>query len=434
MNPTWPTRRGHTHGCRKDCKTNVAGSSVPKSAADDVTISQERYPLSLSILKSDFMGIKQTVREYGLVLKDRLGIGLTTPVDNRKHLDAAIGWLKHAQDVTGNGGVAQTWLVRHEKWAPAYPETTGYIIPTFYRYAALTGDNDVRERARRMADWEIEIQHPGGGVLAGALGDSDQPTVFNTGQVIFGWVRAFEEEGEERYREAAVRAANWLCDIMDADGCWRSWGSPMTGKQINTYNTRSAWSLARVHEITGESRFLDAAVRNCEWALTQALPNGWLDNNCLQDNNQPFTHTIAYAMRGLLEIGDYAKRQDFVGAATKIADAMHAALPANGYMPGRFNREWRPTVKWSCLTGDCQLAINWARLFQITGEERYRQATNCVLPFVKSTQRLTGHGLDITGGIKGSHPIDGGYHPWQYPNWAAKFFADALMIEMALPT
>lgn len=78
---------------------------------------------------------------------------------------------------------------------PAYPETTGYIIPTFYRYAALTGDNDVRERARRMADWEIEIQHPSGGVLAGALGDSDQPTVFNTGQVLFGWVRAFEEEG-----------------------------------------------------------------------------------------------------------------------------------------------------------------------------------------------------------------------------------------------
>lgn len=54
----------------------------------------------------------------------------------------------------------------------------------FYRYAALTGDNDVRERARRMADWEIEIQHPSGGVLAGALGDSDQPTVFNTGEVI----------------------------------------------------------------------------------------------------------------------------------------------------------------------------------------------------------------------------------------------------------
>ena len=31
------------------------------------------------------------------------------------------------------------------------------------------------------------------------------------------------------------------------------------------------------------------------------------------------------------------------------------------------------------------------------------------------------------GGIKGSHPIWGGYDPFRYPNWAAKFFVDALL-------
>ncbi len=374
------------------------------------------------------MGLSESLRLKGLVLKDRLGIGRTAPADNRRHLDAAIAWLKRAQDATGNGGVAQTWLVRYGKWAPAYPETTGYIIPTFYRYAALAGDADARARARRMADWEIEIQHPTGGVLAGALGDSDQPTVFNTGQVIFGWVRAFEEEGDERYREAAVRAATWLCDIMDDDGCWRRFGSPLTGKQINTYNTRSAWGLARAHQITGETRFLDAAVRNCEWALTQALPNGWLQNNCLQDNEQPFTHTIAYAMRGLLEVGAYAGREDFLQAARTIGDAMVAGLPVSGKLPGRFDSAWRPTVTWSCLTGDCQLAINWSRLYQITGDALYRNAASRALRFVKSTQSLDGENPNTRGGIKGSHPINGGYHPWQYPNWATKFYADALML------
>ena len=375
------------------------------------------------------MQFADLVIQKSRILKERLGIGLTTPADNQIHLDAAIAWLKHAQDVTGNGGVAQTWLVRLNKWAPAYPETTGYIIPTFYRYAALTGDEDARARGRRMADWEIEIQHPSGGVLAGALGDSDQPTVFNTGQVIFGWARAFEEEGDERYREAAVRAAHWLCDILDDDGCWRSWGSPMTGKQINTYNTRTAWSLARAHAITGEQRFLDAAVRNGEWALTQAHPNGWLANNCLQDNEQPFTHTIAYAMRGLLEIGAYAQREDLLHAARRIGDAMLLALPASGKLPGRFDSQWQPTVNWSCLTGDCQLGINWGRLYQITGEQTYREATARVLSFVKRTQRLGGDDPDTRGGIKGSHPINGGYHPWQYPNWATKFYADALMMD-----
>lgn len=363
-------------------------------------------------------------------LTESFDIGLSAPQDNRTHLDAAIRWLKLAQDVTGNGGVAQTRLIKFGRWAPSYPETTGYIIPTLYRYAALAGDDDCRARARRMADWEIDIQHPTGGVLAGALGDSDQPTIFNTGQVIFGWVRAFEEEGDERYRTAAVRASDWLCDVMDPDGCWRTWGSPMTGKQINTYNTRSAWSLVRTFQITGERRYLDAAVRNAEWALTQARANGFLDNNCLQDNAQPFTHTIAYAMRGLLEIGAAAGRDDLIAAARTIGEAMLAALPPDGRLPGRFDSAWRPTVKWSCLTGDCQLGINWGRLYQLTGEARYRDATTRVLGFVKRTQKLDG-APESLGAIKGSHPVQGGYHPWQYPNWATKFYADALMMDDA---
>jgi len=379
------------------------------------------------------MGIAETFRLKGLVLKDWWGIDRTRPVDNRTHLDAAIGWLKHAQDVTGNGGVAQTYLVRSKRWAPSYPETTGYIIPTLYRYATLSGDEDSRVRARRMADWEIEVQHPTGGVLAGALGDSDRPTVFNTGQVIFGWVRAFEEEGDERYRHAAVRAADWLIELMDSDGCWRKFGSPMTGKHINTYNTRTAWSLARVHEITGDRRYLNAAVKNAEWAMTQRNAVGWLAQNCLRDSLQPFTHTIAYAMRGLLEIGIASGRSNFVDAARVIGDAMLAALPANGRLPGRFNDNWTPTVRWSCLTGDCQLAINWGRLYQIGGEESYRAAASRSLDFVKTTQSLAddAENADARGGIKGSYPLNGHYHPWQYPNWACKFFADALMMDEA---
>lgn len=375
------------------------------------------------------MGISETIRLKSISLRDQLGIGLTKPADNRTHLDAAIAWIKHAQDVTGNGGVAQTYLVRHQRWAPSYPETTGYIIPTLYRYAALTGDADSRARARRMADWEIEIQHPTGGVLAGALGDSDQPTIFNTGQVIFGWVRAFEEEQDERYRVAAVRAADWLIDVMDQDGCWRQFGSPMTGKQVNTYNTRSAWSIARVYDITGERIYLDAAIRNAEWAMTERNTVGWLAQNCLQDSSQPFTHTIAYAMRGLLEIGAASGREDLIAAAQVIGDAMLKALPPDGRLAGRFDEQWRPTVNWSCLTGDCQLGINWGRLFKLTGEYKYREATSRVLNFVKQTQKLECPNRAELGGIKGSYPIDGGYHPWQYPNWATKFFADALMMD-----
>ncbi len=45
------------------------------------------------------MGIAETIRLKMLSLKDACGIGLTVPTDNRVHLDAAVAWLKHAQDV-----------------------------------------------------------------------------------------------------------------------------------------------------------------------------------------------------------------------------------------------------------------------------------------------------------------------------------------------
>ena len=114
-----------------------------------------------------------------------------------------------------------------------------------------------------------------------------------------------------------------------------------------------------------------------------------------------------------------------------LAREPNAEDPANGFLPGRFDSQWKPTVKWSCLTGDCQLGINWGRLYKITGDAKYRDATTTILGFVKRTQKLTGSDRDTVGGIKGSHPIDGGYHPWQYPNWATKFYADALMMDMA---
>jgi hypothetical protein len=36
----------------------------------------------------------------------------------------------------------------------------------------------------------------------------------------------------------------------------------------------------------------------------------------------------------------------------------------------------------------------------------------------------------VRGGIAGSLPIWGDYSRFEYPNWAAKFFADALLMDL----
>ncbi|MHB8425775.1 MAG: hypothetical protein ACYDB9_11615, partial [Gammaproteobacteria bacterium] len=212
-------------------------------------------------------------------------------LDARAAMAAAAEWLTRAQDATGTGGVSAYYDLKSHKWAAAYPETTGYIIPTFFRYAEFSGQTEYRERALRMASWESDIQLPEGGVRAGTL-DATQvvPTIFNTGQVLFGWLAAWGQIREPRFRDSLMRAAEWLLAAQDADGAWRRFASPFTAHQVNTYNTRVAFALARAGQALGETRYLDAAVRNVRWALTQMRGNGWLENNDLEDNARPLTH------------------------------------------------------------------------------------------------------------------------------------------------
>jgi len=75
------------------------------------------------------------------------------------------------------------------------------------------------------------------------------------------------------------------------------------------------------------------------------------------------------------------------------------------------------------------MAQIWLRLFQLTGDASYLGAATVANGYVKQTQaRATGI-AGIDGGIGGSYPIQGEYQSFQFVNWAAKFFADSLMLE-----
>lgn len=353
------------------------------------------------------------------------------PVDALRGLQAAAEWLARAQDAAGCGGVSAYYDAKKRQWAGAYPETTGYIIPTFFRYAAFSGQPDYRERAIRMAEWETDIQLPDGGVRAGTL-DANQvvPTIFNTGQVLFGWISAWQQTQDPRFRDSAVRAADWLVAAQDPDGAWRRFASPFANHALNTYNTRVAFALAKAGDILGEQRYLEAAVRNVEWALTQGHPNGWLENNDLEDNRRPLTHTIAYATRGILETGLIAANATFVDAAARMAGAVAKSQRSDGALPGRLDSGWRAAARWSCVTGNAQMAIIWQRLAAETGDVSWKPAAEKANRFNVSVQGSAAADPARRGGIPGSHPLGGGYMKNRYPNWAAKFFMDALMLQV----
>ena len=145
----------------------------------------------------------------------------------------------------------------------------------------------------------------------------------------------------------------------------------------------------------------------------------------------PFTHTIAYATRGFLESGVLLGEARYVDAALKAGRGLAAVQRQDGWLAGTYKDGWVTDAGYSCLTGVAQMSLNWTRLAQVTGDETLRKNARAALAYLKTTQRLDDEDPAIRGGIAGSAPIWGDYSRFEYPNWAAKFFADALMMDMA---
>ncbi len=121
-----------------------------------------------------------------------------------------------------------------------------------------------------------------------------------------------------------------------------------------------------------------------------------------------------------------------IQAAQRAAGALQKRQSQDGFLRARYGPGWRSDVSWSCLTGDAQMAILWQRFYQLSGEPGYLQAAEMANTYVKQAHNRAASLPGVMGGISGSHPIYGGYEPYRNLNWAAKFFADSLLLSIQL--
>ncbi|MFV1973382.1 MAG: hypothetical protein ACC648_06645 [Thiohalobacterales bacterium] len=350
--------------------------------------------------------------------------------EHETHLRGTIDWLCRAQDVRNGqsdaGGVSAGWSFE-DGWLPSYPETTGYIIETFFAAADILKQPELAERAERMINWELSIQLPDG-AFPGHFGEAgSRPVIFNTGQIMHGMVAGYTQLGREDCLQAAVQAGHWLGQQQDDDGCWRKFEH---NDVPHVYNTRATWALLATGLLAGEDELVVAAKRNLEWALTRQTASGWFASNAFIPERSPFTHTIAYAIRGFMESGVLLGEERFLQAAVIAAHALANVQRQDGWLAGAYKDGWVADAGYCCLTGLAQMSLNWTRLAQITGEDHFRERARAGLDYLKTTQKLAAADAAVRGGIAGSSPIWGDYSRFEYPNWAAKFFADALMMDM----
>jgi hypothetical protein len=362
---------------------------------------------------------------------DHRGLGSSDPGAARV-IDEALAWLGRAQDgsSTADGGVARHYsLVKG--WGASYPETTGYIVPTILEHARSREDAELLARGRRMLDWLVAIQFPEGGFQGGMVNQTPRvPVTFNTGQILLGLAAGVRVFGDA-YRDPMNRAADWLANSLDPDGCWRKHRTPFASADDKAYETHVAWGLFEAARVDPGRGWGEAGLRQVRWAIQQQQPNGWMAKCCLSDASRPLTHTLGYALRGMVEAHRWSPQADVLAAARLLADGLSRALAPDGRLPGRLFPDWTAAADYVCVTGASQIAHSWLLLFEITGERRYLELGRRANAYVRRTIDVDGP-PQTRGGVKGSFPVDGGYGRFEYLNWAAKFTIDSQAQELAL--
>jgi malonyl-CoA O-methyltransferase len=286
------------------------------------------------------------------------------------HPRRALGWVRANEAPYGGIRV-------HSKHAHAYPEVTGYLVPTLLRY----GD---RTLAVRLLRWLQHIQR-----ADGSYPDPDRgvPHIFDTGQILRGLLAGVELV--PAVRDSARRAADYLCSQM-VDGGNGGFGirydyDPTIPETVHLYVLPA---LVQAADVLQNQEFKDAAGRCLNYYCAH---KDFLNINHL-------THFLAYELEALIDLG----RADL---AIPVLDQLRAEQAADGSVRGQGG------AQWVCSPGLAQLAICWYK----TGQW---QAADKAMAWLEANQRPS-------GGFRGSYGPGAAYLVDAELSWAAKFYLDA---------
>lgn len=160
-----------------------------------------------------------------------------------------------------------------EEWGP-YTEpiaTTYYMLMDLGNIALFEPDNtEVKALIRSSADWLLSTQKEDGS-WAVAYRDSDYAEAFTDLRdyrpTFYGLVVAYRIFGDEKYLSGARRGAEWLIANAVESHKWLGvCGDTRFAADFAT--VQSAQAFLELHELTGEQRYLDAAVETARFYMT----------------------------------------------------------------------------------------------------------------------------------------------------------------------
>jgi len=209
---------------------------------------------------------------------------------------------------------------------------------------------------------------------------------------------------------------------LESDGAWRQ-AAYMPGF-VPTYYTRAVWGVLEANRHLQWPDVPEKMRGALRYYAERFQADGTLLHWGFRPGKSAFTHTIAYTLQGFLESALLLGEAAIVDRVVYAAEKLMVERKKAGRTAGRYGAGWRGDYSFRCLTGNAQLSILFQRLWQITGEEKFRRAAEGFLNEIIDFQNL-GKNPDTRGALPGSAPFWGPYLRFRYPNWGVKFFLDA---------
>lgn len=297
----------------------------------------------------------------------------------------AIGWIKN-HSIDGHA------IMCTSERKKAYPEVTGYYIPSLIRWG-------YRELALNYAEWLLQAQKEDGSWY-----DTDDraPYIFDTAQILKGLIAARElYKNTDHIDNAIQRGADWILSCMTTEGqlvtpdkeCWGN-DESMCSELIHLYCLSP---LVEAGKLYHKEEYVEKARQ-----ILNFYKENYLDKIL---NFSLLSHFYSYVIEALVDLGE----EDLAQSAMK---KMETYQKESGAIPAYNN------VDWTCSTGMFQMAVIWFKLGDFEhGEKTFRYA--CRLQ-------------NETGGWYGSYLSEdnevemNNYFSMEEISWANKYFLDAL--------
>lgn len=329
------------------------------------------------------------------VMQDLAGVGRQPEKDYRTHLRATLEWVCRAQDAcrkADSGLVASGWSFE-SGWLPASEDATGWVIETLLPAAQYLDWPNLADRAQSMLD--------------ALLAQPDQGFAGRIHGLIAGHVQLGHADSLAR----AISSAHLLAAM------------PLTSP---LQHARAAHALAAVGTISGDKALLAASRKFLQATLAHQTPCGWFPESVLPVT----TSVLSGILHSLIESTRLLDDAVALRAAHRIADGLRGQLQSDGSLAGAFDDGWMPVASHVCVTGLAQLAGCWLRMAQIDQGNGWREPAWRALTWIKRNQRMTGNDLALRDAVPNAVPIWGGPDAFSFDTLNAKYFADALMMDM----